>query len=157
MASMSDIALLSEAVRITPLMVASGSAGGIASNAYYPASGSFLDMSGFGAIMFLIDLRDLADAIDVEVYQAPTASSGSAKAVTSASKTDILATDDGEMISIEVGADQLDLDGGFRYVSLKVSGVSGTNYIDIHALKFRAGLQPVTQPATYTHQIVLVE
>lgn len=154
---MNDIVLLSESVKITPLMVSAGSAGGIAENAYYPPHASFLDMSDFQDIMFLVDLRDLADAIDMEVYQSTTTgSAGTPKAITGAAKTDIAATDDGEMISIEVGADQLDINNDYRYVTLKVSGVSGSNWIDIHALQFKPKAQAVTQPATYTHQIVVV-
>jgi hypothetical protein len=155
--ALNNFVLLSEAVKITPLMTASGSAGGVATNDYYPATGSFLDMSDFETVMFQIDLRDLADAIDVEVYQSTTSgSTGTPKAITGAAKTDIAATDDGEMITIEVGADQLDINNDYRYVTLKVSGVSGSNWIDLHALQFKPGLQAVTQPATYTHQIVVV-
>jgi hypothetical protein len=153
---LNTIDLLSEAVKITPLMATAGSAGGIATNDYYPATGSFLDTSGFRTNMFMIDLRDLADAIDVEVYQSTTAASAGAKAITGAAKTDIAATDDAKMLSIEVGTDQLDLANGFRYITLKVSGVSGSNWIDIHVLQYKPGYQPVTQPAAYYAQVKVV-
>ena len=153
---LNTIDLLSEAVKITPLMASSGSAGGKVANDYYPAAGSFLDTSGFRANMFLVDLRDLADAIDVEVYQSMTSGSATAKAITGAAKTNIVATDDAKMLSIEVGTDQLDLTNGFRYLTLKVSGVSGADWVDLHALQFKAGYQPVTQPAAYYAQVKVV-
>lgn len=159
MAGLNSLALLSEAVKITNLMpgsAGSGSAGRVLANQYYPATGSFLGAADYGTTMFLVSLNDIADALDFEVYESTTSGSTGAQAITGAAKTDVVATDDGKWFSIEVGADQLDLADDFAYLTLKVSGVSGTNIGEIFALQFKPGYQPVTQPAAYYDQVVVV-
>ncbi len=125
----------------------------VLADAYYPASGSFIDMAGYQRIVFLIGLDTIVTP-DFEVYQdtSATATAG-IKAVSGAAKTDVVTGDDGKWMTIEVDASKLDINNSFRYVTLKVSGTGGADNAAIFALRYAAGEEPVTQPAGYYAQV----
>lgn len=118
----------------------------------YPASGSFIDVSDFERFGFYVALDTLADAIDLKVQQA-TAVDGTPKDITGAAKTDIAATDDATEVLIEVQTNHLDINNGYHFVTLDVSGVVG---VDNAAIIFFGvpKSKPVTQPSTLTHVLV---
>lgn len=122
------------------------------SAAKYPASGSFIDVAGFERFGFYVALDVIADAIDLKVQQA-TADDGTPKDITGAAKTDIADTDDATEVLIEVQSAHLDINNDYRYVTLDVSGVVGTNNAAIVFFGVPKS-KPVTQPGTLTHVLV---
>jgi hypothetical protein len=117
---------------------------------------TYISMSEFEFGVFVVKLGTLDSAIDVQVYQAKTAAGGSAKVLTGAAKTDILATDDGYYMTIEFRTSQLDIANDFAFVSLDVASAAGSNdYADIIFLGLGARREPVDQPDAYYDAIVL--
>lgn len=122
------------------------------SAAKYPASGSFIDVSDFERFGFYVALDTLADAIDIKAQQA-TADDGTPKDITGAAKTDIADTDDATEVLIEVQTAHLDINNDYHFVTLDVSGITGTNNAAIVFFGVPKS-KPVTQPATLTHVLV---
>lgn len=121
----------------------------IADTTYYPASGSFFDVSGFERFGFLIQVGAVDSALTFQVRQDTSATAtGSIKDVTGA--LEVVGTgDDGETFFIEVNTDQLDGANGFHYVTLYGTGAAGGNdYAAIQFLAWGAKTKPVTQPAS---------
>lgn len=128
----------------------------VLTDAYYPLSGSFLDMADYERVVFLIGLDTIVTP-DFEVYQDKTATAtASIKALTNAAKTDVVTGDDGKWFSIEVDARNMDSSNGFRYLTLKVSGTGGADNANIWALRYRGGTEPVTQAAGYYASVAVV-
>lgn len=122
---------------------------------YLPASGSFIDMSGYDSIVFLIAIGALDTATTFTVYQdtSATATAGIKTLTTSKAQT-IGATDDNNYATIEVRADEMDRAGGYRYLTLKATGSAGGNdYFSVVALQFGANKLPVTQPTSYLYKV----
>lgn len=128
----------------------------IADATYYPASGSFIDVSEYERFVFLILVGTLDTAITFTVRQdtAATATAG-VKAVTGAAVT-IAADDDNQWVSIEVETARLDIANGFHYVSLYGTDAAGGNdYAAIVFLGIRPRHLPVTQPDNYSQAVVV--
>lgn len=112
-------------------------------NQYLPASTAFLDMSGYDRVAFWVGLGGIADALTFAIYADTSATvTGNVAAVTGATKT-IAATDDGKWVCIECAAANIGALNTssltYRYVTLKVSGVSGNNYGVVVAQQWRGG------------------
>lgn len=122
-----------------------------------PASGSFIDMSGFDHGVFLIGVGTLDTAATLQVYQDTSATeTGSIKVITSAAQA-VADTDDNKWLTIEFNANQLDRANSFRYVTLVASAGSGSNdYYCVFFLGFKKRKQPVTQPTNYAYHVNLV-
>ena len=129
----------------------------VAANDLLPASGSFVDMSGFSHGVFLIGVGTENTAATFAVYQDTSATAtGSIKAVTSASQA-VADDDDNKWLTIEFNASQLDQDNDFRYVTLKASAGTGSDdYYCVFFLGFGAGKKPVTQPSNYAYHVSVV-
>jgi hypothetical protein len=113
----------------------------------FPASGSFIDVSDFERFGFIVHAGGSDTALTCQVQQAATVS-GTPKNVTDAAQT-ISATGDGTVYLIEVETRKLDLNNGYNYVTLDVSGQSGSNeYISIVFFGANPGYAPVTQTNT---------
>jgi hypothetical protein len=119
----------------------------------FPASAAFLDVSDFQRVVFLVFLGALDSIITFAVQQA-AAINGTPKAVTDATVV-IAATDDAKWLSIEVEVRKLDINNGYHYVTLDVSGATGNDYAAIFAFLRGPGYQPVTQPAGYYSHVVV--
>lgn len=117
----------------------------------FPASGSYLDVSDYERFAFLVVAGGSDTALVCQVQQA-TAVNGTPKDVTGAVQT-ISATGDGTIYCIEVETRRLDINNGYRYVTLDVSGQAGSN--DTLAIIF-AGVNPGVAPVTQTHTAVIV-
>lgn len=118
------------------------------SDANYPASASYIDVSEFERFVFLIALDTVATP-DFAVLQDTSATqTASVKAITGAAKTDIVTADDGKHFTIEVETARLDIANGFRYVTLQVSNTSSDNAAIVF-FGCRPRRAPVTQPAAY--------
>ena len=120
----------------------------------FPASASFIDVSGYAWFAFGIRAGTLDSALTCQVEQA-TANDGTPKDVTGA--VDIVgATDDNDYLWIEVQSAQLDLDGGYRYVTLDITGAAGGNdYLDVIFYGLHAKEMPITRHANTQAPVVL--
>lgn len=114
----------------------------------YPASGSYIDVSGFERFAFLIAAGALDSELTCQVQQAATIS-GTAKDVTGAVVT-VPADGDDKWYMVEVQTDNLDSNNGYNYVTLDVTGPAGSNdYAAIIFLGLNPRKIPVTQGATF--------
>ena len=117
----------------------------------FPASGSYIDVSDYERFAFLIVAGGSDTALTAQVQQAAAIDS-TAKDVTGAVQT-ISATGDGTIYLIEVETRRLDLNNGYNYVTLDITGQSGSN--DTLAMIFCA-INPGVVPVTQTHDAVIV-
>lgn len=123
------------------------------SAAKYPASSSFIDVSDYERFAFYIAMDVIADPLDFKVQQA-TAADGTPKDVTGAAKTDIVGTNDQKQVLIEVQTNKLDINNDYRYVTLDVSGISGTNNASIFFIGVPKN-RPVTQHADLLEHVIV--
>lgn len=116
----------------------------------FPASASYIDVSGFYTFCFLVRAGALDSALTLQVKQDTSATeTASIKNITDATVT-VGTGDDNGWASIEVEVAKLDIANGFRYVTLAVSGAAGSNdYLDIIFLGRLPRTAPVTQSASY--------
>lgn len=119
----------------------------------YPTSGNFIDVSDMERFAFYVALDVIADAADLKVQQA-TAANGTPKDVTGAAKTDIAATDDQKQVLIEVETAQLDINSDYHFVTLDVSGISGTSNASIFFIGVPKS-KPVTQHADLLEHVIV--
>jgi len=121
----------------------------VLTDANYPASGNYKDVSGYDYFGFLVGLDTIVTP-DFAVKQdtSPT-ETAAIKAVTGASKTDVATGDDGKWFFISVETRKLDIANAFRYVTLTVSGTGGADYANVWFFAWKAGAEPVTQHANF--------
>jgi len=133
--------LFSEAVLIKQLNVEDAIAA-----AAYPASGSYIEVSKFERCAFLVGAGALTTELTFKVRQA-TANNGTLKDLTNAEVV-VPADGDDKWYLVEFQVDQLDTDGGYRFVTLASTGAAGSDdYAAIFFFGFNPGLMPVTQGA----------
>jgi hypothetical protein len=114
----------------------------------YPASGSYIDVSGFSSFGFFLFGGALDSALTLTVYQDTSATqTADIKVITSATET-FAGDDDDKWCAIEVETAKLDSNSDFRYVTLTVAGATGSN--DYGAIVFFGipAVKPPTQPTT---------
>lgn len=113
----------------------------------FPASGSYYDVSDYERFAFIITAGASDTALTCQVQQAAAIDS-TAKDITGAVQT-VGASDDGEVFIIEVETRRLDLNNGYNYVTLDVTGQAGSNdYLAIVFVGINPGAAPVTQQNT---------
>jgi len=115
---------------------------------------TYIDMSDYARIVFIIHVGDMpaTSTLDAQVVQATDSSGTGSKNITGAAITQLVATDDDKMVSIEVRDTALDVANGFRYVAITLTAANspvGTCF----ALQYRGGGLPPTQPAAYEEQV----
>lgn len=126
------------------------------SDGNFPASASYIDVAQFEKFVFQIRAGTLDSALTCQVKQdtSPTETAG-IKNITGATVT-VGATDDNKLFTIEVEVRKLDINNGFRYVTLAVSGAAGGNdYLSINFIGINPDVIPVTQPATYASAVIV--
>ncbi len=118
--------LLGEAVRFSaPLNVEVV----LATTTRYPASGSYIDTKGLHRFGFLILAGAIAAEQTFQVEQATTVS-GTPKDITGA--VQVIATNgDNKLYIIEVDTAKLDINNGYRYVTLKNTGGGAGDYCSV--------------------------
>jgi hypothetical protein len=125
------------------------------SDAKYPVSGSFIDVSQYTFFAFLVHCGDNWGTPVLQVQQDTSATqTASIKAITGATFTGVAADDD-KLQTIEVEVARLDIGNSFRYVTLDVSS-SAAEEASILFMAWGARHLPVTQPATYNNKIIVV-
>ncbi len=117
----------------------------LANNTLYPASAAFINVGDFDRFTFLILAGGITNQQTFQVQQA-TAIDGTPKDVTGA--VQVIATNgDDKWYAIEVGVDQLDVNNGYCFVTLKNSGGASGDYADLIFLGHVPGMAPVTHGA----------
>lgn len=114
---------------------------------YYPASGSYIDVSGAERVHVLIHVGTLADAITFQLYESDAADGTEDELSDSYYKHTCTAADDGEFIVITLEVARMSLD--HHFLTTQVGSVSGSNYASIIYLLEMSGNKPPTQNTTY--------
>jgi hypothetical protein len=116
----------------------------------YPASGSYVDVSGCERFHVLIHLGAVhnSDAPTFEVKQA-SAADGTLKAISEAyCKWTGAGTSDNNLVLITIETDKLDINNGYKYVTVVAAGtLTNGTYADILYL-LPLTSEPVTQLTT---------
>ena len=110
---------------------------------YYPASGSYIDVSGAERVHVLIHVGTLADPITFQLYEAETADGTEDALSATYYKHTCAAADDGEFIVITIEVSRMSLD--HHFLTTKVGAVSGSDYAAIVYLLEMYGELPPTQ------------
>lgn len=117
--------------------------------ANYPASGSYIDVSGVERFHVLIHLGAVhdSDAPTFEIKQT-NAINGTLKEIDATHcKFTGTGTSDDQLVMMTIETDKLDINNGYRYVTCVVGGVTNGSYGDILFL-LPLTSEPVTQDAT---------
>ena len=101
----------------------------LVNNEYYPASGSYIDVSGAERVHVLIQLGTLADAITFELYEAEATDGTEDQISATYYKHTCVADDEGEFIIITIETARLSKD--HHFLTTKVGAVSGSDYAAI--------------------------
>ena len=120
-------------------------------NSKYPVSGSFIDVGNYERFVIRMAGGSMPDAVVAQIEQA-TAANGTPKDITGAVQT---FADDNEVREIEVLVNKLDINNGYRYITVDVTGVSGSDYASLEFFGILPNSQPVTQPDSF--DAVLIE
>jgi hypothetical protein len=118
----------------------------------FPASGSYIDVGDYERFAFIIRAGTLNSALTVQVQQAAAIDS-TAKDITGAVTTVAASGDDGDnsLHIIEVETRRLDLNNGYNFVTLDITGAAGSDdYADILFVGINPHQAPVTQTADTT-------
>lgn len=137
-----------ETLKIQPLNSAA-----VLTNALFPTSTNFIDVSRFERFTFLIMVGALTSALTMKVQQADAAN-GTPKDVTGATVT-IAGDDDNKFFVIEVQTAKLDINNGYHFVTLNVAGVADAD--DYAAIAFfgYGDKMPVTQGSTFKEAVFI--
>jgi hypothetical protein len=141
--------LLSEAVKIQQLNVET-----VLSAKKVPASAAFIDVSEFESFAFLILGGALVNQVTAQVQQAKTIN-GAPKAVVGAVVV-IPGNGDNKWYMVEVQTNHLDSNGGYRYVTLDLTGGTTGDYAAILFFGINPGNRPVVQGADCGEIVTLV-
>jgi len=107
----------------------------------FPASGSYIDVSGYTHFAFLVAAGTLTSELTLQVQEF-SAATGTATSITGATAT-VEAGDDGKAFLIEVETARLT--DSYEYVTLDVSGQAGSDdYLSIWFLGWNARHAPIT-------------
>jgi len=115
---------------------------------------AYISMADYERVVFLIFVGDMptSSTLDAKVVQATDAAGTGSKDITGAAITQLGATDDDKMVSIEVRDTALDVEGGFTHISLTL--VEAADPIGcVLAFSYKGGGLPPTQPAEYEEQV----
>lgn len=115
----------------------------ITDTTYYPASGSFIDISGMTNFAFKFNAGALNSALTFAVYENSTTSSSGATAVSGATFS-VAAADDNRICGVSVSCKKLL--SGSRYVSVYATGAAGSDdYGELEFIGYNEHDLPVTQ------------
>jgi hypothetical protein len=110
----------------------------------YPASGSYIDVSGYKTVDILIHLGTLANTVSFTVKESDSAS-GTLDSINATNCVHTVATDDdGQFVAFHIEVDKLSTDHHFLSVVVASAG-STTDYADIVFLLNGASPKPVSQ------------
>lgn len=123
----------------------------LVNESYYPASGSFIDVSGCERVHCLILLGELADAITFTIHEAEAADGTADTLSTDYYRHTCAANDDNEFACITVNVSDLTAD--HHWLTCQVESVSGSNYAAIIWLLERldTSATSTTLPAASIH------
>ena len=115
---------------------------------------AYISMADYERVVFLIFVGDMpaTSTLDAQVVQATDAAGTGSKVITGAAITQLVATDDNKMVSIEVRDTALDVENGFSHVSLTLAEVNDPIGC-VLAFSYKGGGLPPTQPVAYEEQV----
>ena len=109
---------------------------------------AYVDVSGFARFVAKFNVGAIASTgtLTVQVRQATSAAGAGVKAlIASAALAD---TGDDQDIWLEFKAEDLDVDGGFKFVRLEIVAATAASIVGAELLGFVSRFEPVVQPAT---------
>ena len=118
----------------------------ILTNAYYPATGFYVDVSGFEWVNVAVLLGTLATTVKFELKQMESLSGTPDTIEGTLMAHTVAADDDGEILLFHLETAKLNAD--HHFVSLQVSGAGGGDYGAIVYFLGGARHEPVTQDTT---------
>lgn len=116
---------------------------------------SYIDMADYERCVFLImtGAMDTSDVVAAQVVQATDAAGSGSKPLVGATITDLDIDDDDALATIEIRDTALDVENGFRFLSLTIDETNSPGFGCVIALLYKGGGLPPAQPATYVEQI----
>ena len=90
------------------------------------ATSDYVDMSKFDKLLGVVLVGAITGTIDAKLVQATDSSGTGVKDVTGKAITTIADDEDAGQALINLRADELDIDGGFRYAALVLTPTGGT-------------------------------
>lgn len=107
-----------------------------------------IDMSKWEEVMFVAQVGDMGSSatVDIDIYEYTDASDGGANKLTTKSATQLTqaGADDNKQVVINVRREDLNIDGGLRY--LKAWAIIGTQAVDFGLVAI--GMVPRNAPAS---------
>lgn len=122
-------------------------------SAIIPAT--YIDMTQYDRGIFILYVGVTSrTTATIQVVQATSSAGAGSKALANNLVSTVVPAA-GNMVAIEVGADQLDLANGFRYVALQPAVAGGTGALSaVIFLGFRARKESVDQPAALVQYLI---
>lgn len=120
---------------------------------------AWLDMADHQRIVFLIAVGDIAagGTVDFEVRQATSAVGANATNIFpiagTITITQLSAADDNSLVAVEVRTEQMDVDGGFHYLSGRLTIAGNTALTTVVPLRLGTNYPPV--PVTGWTEVVI--
>jgi hypothetical protein len=113
-------------------------------NGNYPASGSYVDLTGYEWVNISVALGTIADALTFEIKQTDGTAGATLDTIsTTLAKKTIATLDDGQNLNFYIQTANLATD--HHFITCVVGAVSGNNYAAIQYFLGGARVQPVTQ------------
>jgi len=83
-------------------------------------------------VFVFLGCGNMANPLDLAVWQATNAAGAGAKIVTGKTITQLTGADDNEMVGIELRTEELDVNGGFDYIRVQtLNGGAGNNTYEV--------------------------
>lgn len=118
------------------------------------ASTGWIDAALYHQLMGVVLTGAITGTLDAKFQQATSSAGAGAKDVAGKAITQLAATADNKQAVINLRHDDLDMDGGFRYVRLTVTPTGGTtNLGGACVLGLLARKNPVSQPAAVVQAV----
>jgi len=110
----------------------------------YPASGSYIDVSGYEEVNVIVKLGTLADTVAFTLKQTDATNGSTLDTISSTlAKHTVATSDDGELVTFYVETAKLATN--HHFLTCYVTGVSGSDYADILFVLGGTRHMPVTQ------------
>jgi hypothetical protein len=125
--------------------------------AKYPASTGFQSVVGYESVVVEIMAHDLTSAITLQVQQDTSATqTAGIKNLTGAVVT-VPADGDDKIYTIEFQVNELDINNGYKYITIDASGAAGSDdYLTIQIILRNPTKMPVTQDASVAQMVNVV-
>jgi len=111
---------------------------------YYPATGNYIDVSGYEWVNVVIRLGTLGDAFKFEVFQTDATNGSTLDSIhATLCEHSVATTDDGDYVTFYIETARLAED--HHFVTTRVTSLTGSNYASIDYYLGGTRHQPVSQ------------